>query len=142
MPRTRSISAVLIAAAALSACGDEARDTAAARPAATATATATADGARYCALVVELEAAGEEHFASLGRDAGPEEYEAAERAFVEDNAALLDELQAAAPAEIGDDVRVLLAAQRGRAGLDAQAPAQKQATAAERRIKRYEKANC
>ena len=140
MPRHRITPLFLIAAVTLAACGEDARETAAGRPSATATAAAGPE--RYCALVRELEAVGEKHFASLGRDAGPEEYEAAERAFVEDNAARLDELQAAAPAEISEDVRVLLAAQRGRAGLDAQAPPQKQASAAERRIKRFEKASC
>lgn len=144
MSRKRTTSLILIAAASLAACGDDGGETVAGKPAVTATATvaAAADGTRYCALVTELDAAGEEHFSSLGRDAGPEEYEAAERSFIEDNAARLDELQGAAPAEISEDVRVLVAAQRGRAGLDTQAPTQKQASAAERRIKRFEKANC
>ena len=139
MSRTPMMPLLLIAAA-LAACGSDDRDRAAERPAATAAATGPE---RYCALVRELDAAGEEHFASLGRDATPEEYEAAERTFVEANAARLDEVGAAAPPEIDADVDLLLAAQRERAGLEvANAPGKKAASAAERRIKRFEKRHC
>lgn len=125
--------ALLAAAAALAACGEDAPE----RPAAVASAD------RYCALTRELEAAGEEHFASLGRDATPEQYETAEREFVKGQAARMDELEAAAPPEIAGDVRVLLAAQRERGGLPVDEPVgQKAATAAEERVLAYEREHC
>ncbi len=111
------------------------------RPARTPIAASTPSADRYCALTRELDAAGEQVFGELGGDAGPEEYEATERDFVERFDGKLDELERAAPAEIRSDAQTLLAAQRGRAGLGEQVD-EKAATAAEKRLRAYEKRHC
>jgi hypothetical protein len=132
MSRPRTARLALLAAAALAACGDDAVEPA-----------AVTGPDLFCALARELAAAGERHFASLGRDARPEEYEAAERAFVEAQAARLDAIEAAAPPEISADVRTLLAAQRGRAGMPDSTPVdEKAAGAAEERVKGFERRHC
>lgn len=88
-------------------------------------------------------AAGGKFFAGLGEDARPEEFEAAERRFVERSAGRLDELERVAPREIQGDVRKLLAGQRQRAGLETSvAVDEAQASAAEERVKAYEKRAC
>jgi hypothetical protein len=134
MPMLRTSAAVLALASALAlaACGGD-EDEPAARPAA---ATAAGDADRYCAL------AREEHFAGLGEDATPEQFERAERSFVERNAATLDELERAAPAEIRRDVRTLLAGMRQRAGLEGPEVSERAASAAEGRIKAFERRSC
>jgi hypothetical protein len=140
MPMLRTPAAVLALASALAlaACGGD-DDEPAARPAA---ATAAGDADRYCALARDLDAAGEEHFAGLGEDATPEQFERAERSFVERNAATLDELERAAPAEIRRDVRTLLAGMRQRAGLEGPEVSERAASAAEGRIKAFERRSC
>lgn len=103
---------------------------------------ATASVERYCELTRELDRAGAEMFDDLEKDpdATPKDFEAAERQLVEENEESLEEIQEVAPAEIKDDVAVLVEALRARAGLDAEA--QPDAEAAETRIDKFEKPNC
>lgn len=141
---TRFIAAAtVLVTLALAACGAD--DTA--QPSARATATPPAgDAGRYCALTREMDAAGTKFFARLERKSGNEEptaadYEAAERAFVERFAAQFEALQQVAPPEIRADVQILLAGQRRRAGLGGSVD-QAEASAAERRVLRYERRHC
>ena len=129
------ITAIVLATVALAACGDTAQ------PSARATATPPAgDAERYCALSREMDAAGTKFFARLERkeNATAEDYEAAERRFVERFAPQFDAIETAAPAEIRDDVAILLAGQRQRAGLGGSVDA----GAAEKRVQAYEKRHC
>lgn len=98
---------------------------------------------RYCALVQELDAAGEKFFSRLGKDAGPKEFEAAERRFIKEFKPKLSELEQVAPPQIADDVETLMTAMRQRGGIETatQVPEQ-QAAAAERRVKAFEKREC
>lgn len=141
MIRHLTMSAVLAATLALAACGgDEPNSGRATAPATTAQ---TGDVERYCALVQELDTAGEKFFSGLGEDASPKEYEAAERRFIEEFQPKLSELEQAAPPQIADDVDTLLASMRDRAGLKtATDVTEQEASAAERRIKAFEKREC
>jgi hypothetical protein len=134
------ITAIVLATVALAACGED--DTA--QPSARATATPPAgDAERYCALSREMDAAGTKFFARLERkeNATAEDYEAAERRFVERFAPQFDAIETAAPAEIRDDVAILLAGQRQRAGLGGSVD-EAEAGAAEKRVQAYEKRHC
>ena len=73
-------------------------------------------------------------------DATPKDFQAAERQLVDENEDSLDELQEVAPAEIKNDVAILVHALRARAGLEAEVPPD--AEAAETRITKFEKQNC
>jgi hypothetical protein len=128
---------------ALAACGDDDEATSSGSSTATATVAAAADPERYCALARELDAEGEQFFAGLGRDAKPEEYEAAERRFITRFAGKLEEVEQAAPQEIQRDVGTLLAGQRQRAGLPTATKVEEsEDAAAETRIRAWEKRNC
>ena len=111
------------------------------------TATVSAgDVERYCALTREMDAAGTKFFSHLERKQGKEQptaadYEAAERAFVERFAPQFEAIEQASPAEIRNDVEILLAGQRQRAGLGGSID-QTQVSAAERRVLRYERRHC
>ena len=131
--------AALIALLGLAACGgDDNDDERAGRDTA-----AAPDVGRYCQLAKELDAKGEEHFASLGEDASPKEFQAAERRFVERYRAQLDELHRVAPTEIKADVDKVLAAMRQRAGLTTTTEVgEREAAAAEKRIQAFEKREC
>lgn len=123
---------------AIAACGGDDETTTSTRAAA-----AGPSAARYCHLTRRLDKEGEKFFSGLGRDATPEEYEDAERRFVDEFTPQLAAIEAAAPAGIKADVRKLLAAQRARAGLPAGADVdQADATAAEKRLHRYEAKTC
>src|SRR5688572_3492808 len=140
MTRFLTTAIVLAAALTLAACGED--DTA--RTSARATATPPAgDAERYCALSREMDAAGTKFFARLERkeNATAEDYEAAERRFVERFAPQFDAIETAAPAEIRDDVAILLAGQRQRAGLGGSVD-EADAGAAEKRVQAYEKRHC
>jgi len=89
--------------------GDDDDSTSATR---TATIAAAGDVERYCALTRELDAEGEAFFADLGEDARPEEFEAAERRFIETHRG--DALARVAPREIATDVHTLFAGMRQR----------------------------
>ncbi len=132
--------AIVLATVALAACGED--DTA--QPSARATPTPPAgDAERYCALSREMDAAGTKFFARLERkeNATAEDYEAAERRFVERFAPRFEAIEIAAPAEIRDDVAILLAGQRQRAGLGGSVD-EAEAGAAEKRVLAYEKRHC
>ena len=103
---------------------------------------ATASVERYCELSRELDRAGGKMFEDLekDRDATPKDFKAAERQLVEKNEVYLEELQQVPPAEIKDDVAILVEALRARAGLEAEVPPG--AEAAETRVTKFEKQNC
>jgi hypothetical protein len=134
MTRITTLATVLTATLVLTACGSE--DSAPRTQSA-------GDPDRYCALVREMDAAGTKFFARLEgkKNATPADYEAAERRFVERYAPQFEEIERAAPAEVRDDVRILLAGQRARAGLGG-AVDEAEASAAEERILRYERRAC
>jgi hypothetical protein len=132
--------AIVLATFALAACGED--DTA--QPSARATITPPAgDAERYCALSRELDAAGTKFFARLERkeNATAEDYKTAERRFVERFAPQFEAIETAAPAEVRDDVAILLAGQRQRAGLGGSVD-EAEAGAAEKRVQAYEKRHC
>ena len=139
MRRAAIITATLIALG-LAACGDD-EDTQAGATTATAVA-AAGDPDRYCQIVRELDTSGEDFFAGLGEDSSPEEYEAAERRFVERYSDTLEELERVAPSQIRSDVAVLLAGQRERAGLSTTTTPESKSSASEKRVQAYEKRNC
>ena len=103
---------------------------------------ATASVERYCELTRELDRAGVKMFEELEKDpdATPKDFKAAERQLVEENEHSLEKLQEVAPAEINDDVAMLVEALRARAGLEAEVPPE--ADAAETRIIKFEKQSC
>jgi hypothetical protein len=103
---------------------------------------ASASVERYCELTRELDRAGGEIFEDLEKDpdATPKDFEAAERQMVEENEGSLEELQEVVPAEIQNDVAILVEALRARAGLEAEVSPD--AEAAETRIDKFEKQNC
>ena len=132
--------AIVLATLTLAACGEDD----AAQTSARATATPpTGDVERYCALTREMDAAGTKFFARLERNenATAEDYEAAERRFVERFAPQFEAVEQAAPAEIRSEIAILLAGQRQRAGLGGSVD-EAQASAAERRVRRYERRHC
>ena len=137
--RLAALMTATIIALGLAACGDDDDKTAAAT---TATVAAAADPDRYCEIVRDLDASGEDFFKSLGEDSSPQEYEAAERRFVEQYSDTLDELGRVAPQEIRADVAVLLAGQRERAGLSTATTPEAKASASETRVQAYEERNC
>ena len=100
------------------------------------------DAERYCALTREMDAAGTKFFARLEKEnATAKDFEAAERRFVERFAPQFEAIAEAAPAEIRTDIEILLAGQRQRAGLGGSVD-QAEASAAERRVLRYERREC
>lgn len=132
--------AALVALLGLAACGgDDPEDGGSA-----ARAIAAGDVERYCALTKRLDAAGEEDFRVLEeQDASPEEFQAAERRFIERHARELEELRGVAPARLKPDVDTLLAAMRQRAGLKAPTEVgESKASAAEGRIQAFEEREC
>ena len=108
----------------------------------TAVTSETYDPQPYCRTTRRLEKAGEQAFAGLGRNATPADYEAAERSFILDNADLLDELVATAPADLTDDVETFLAAMRQRGGLEDGGVTQREATKAEKNVLAFEEQRC
>jgi hypothetical protein len=136
MTRFIATATVLTATIALAACGSE-------DPAPQTTAKESGDRERYCALTREMDAAGSKFFARLERkkNATAADFEAAEKRFIERFAPQFEEIERAAPAEIRDDVRILLAGQRARAGLGG-GVGEAEASAAEERVLRYERRRC
>ena len=140
MLRRSIITVAAVAALTLVACGNDGGDAGATR---TATVAAAGDVDRYCALTRELDEQGQTFFAGLGKQAGPQEFEAAERRFVETHADDLDELARVAPQEIAADVPTLFAGMRQRAGLEpATKVSEARASAAETRIRSFEQRRC
>lgn len=97
----------------------------------------------YCELVADLDEAGREFFKEIEKDddATRKDYEKAERDFFREHDSDLDEMLEAGPDEIADDLRTLVASIRDRAGLGPNVP-QREASAAEKRIQRFEKQSC
>jgi hypothetical protein len=144
MLRTSLTTFALVALLGLGACGDDSDDgdTADNQPAAAAPA-AKPDPARYCTLTRRLDAEGEKFFAGLGENATPKQYEAAEADFIKQSQPKLDELRRIAPREIASDVDKLLAGMQQRAGMKpAIAVTEAESSAAETRVRAYEKRNC
>jgi hypothetical protein len=100
------------------------------------------DAQPYCKLTRRLEAAGEDAFSGLGRDATAAQYEAAERNFVLDNQDLLGGLVDAAPAHLTDEIETFLSAMRQRGGLVEHRVSQSAAAAAEKGILSFERRHC
>ncbi|HVF77820.1 MAG TPA: hypothetical protein VNA28_05940 [Solirubrobacteraceae bacterium] len=139
MLRTSFTAAALVALLGIVACGGDDND----KSATSTVSAASADPARYCALTRQLDAEGEKFFAGLGREATEQQFEAAERRFVEQSGAKLEELRRVAPRQIAADVEALLAGMRQRAGLKpAIAVTEAQSGAADKRIQAYEKRTC
>ena len=138
-PRFAFVCAPLVAALLLVGCGDDDES----ESTTTTTAAAAPDVERYCELVTELEAAGDEIFGALEQDgsATPEDFQQAELELLEENEALFDELQEVAPDEIQADVETLVAGLRVRAGLE-EGTSPGDVGAAEKRVREYEKQNC
>ena len=138
----RLLSLILFALAlgvALPACGDDDDD----NGVDTGARTAVADVGRYCELTKQVDEAGEETFRELEQDpdATEEDFEALEREFVETHQEELDEIVRVAPDEIREDIDVLIAATRSRAGLGPEVP-ESESEAAERRVNAFEEENC
>lgn len=139
MTRHLTTAIALVATLALAACGED--DTAQTSARATAT-PPSGDVERYCALTREMDAAGTKFFARLERDnATADDFEAAERRFVERFAPQFEQIEQVAPAAIRADIELLLAGQRARAGLGG-AVDEQAVGAAERRVRRYERRQC
>lgn len=139
MPHKTITALGLAAAFGVTACGEtEQSQIASARPA------IAADADRYCSLAKEMDAAGTEFFAKLEADDGATEadYEKAERDFLARHAAQFSEIERAAPAAIKSDMTILLRAQRERSGLETSRTPQADATAAEKRVRAFEKREC
>ena len=142
MLRRSTTTLAVVTTIALAACGGE--DDSTETPAATTTsAGATENTERYCGLVAEFDAAGEDFFAGLGEDSSPEEFEAAERRFVERYDDELEALGRSAPAEIRDHVQKLLVGMRQRAGLEApDEVTEAEVSAADERVNAFEERAC
>lgn len=99
---------------------------------------------RYCDLTAELDQAGEEVFAELEADpdATEEDFMEAERQFIEDHRADLDELRDVAPDEIAADVDTLLDTLLEVAEGNLEARESEEAQQAEERITQFEEENC
>lgn len=139
MIRSSAIVLALIAALALSACGDD-DNTSSAQ---TATTAVSGDVDRYCALTRQLDAEGEQFFTDLDEGSSRAEFKAAERRMAEHFADELDEVQRVAPRQIKTDVRKVVAALHERAGLQPQITvSETDASAADKRVLAYEKRNC
>ena len=81
----------------------------------------SADEQRYCELAGELEEIGGEVFGSLPEEPSDDELAAAEKRFVEEADAELNELVEVAPEEIAEDVEAYVEGFRARArGEDSQ----------------------
>ena len=142
MLRRSTTTVALVTTLALAACGgdEEPGDT---RAATTTSATPTQNTQRYCQMVDEFDAAGEDFFAGLGEDSKPEEFEAAERRFVERYADELQALREAAPTEISDDVGKVLIGMRQRAGLETPVElGEAEVDAADERVRAFEERAC
>ena len=138
----RSTASLLAAIALLAAgCGDEDKDGPAPQPT-PAAAAPERDVDRYCALVDELDKAGDAVFEELEREnASRRQFREAEQALVQQIGPKLDELEQVAPEEIARDVETLVASVRARAGEGPDVP-RKDIAAAEERVEAYEEGNC
>lgn len=106
--------------------------------------TAAADLDRYCELTQQLDQAGTEAFEALEQDpkATRKDFEQAEADFLREHEPEFEEIVQVAPKEIQDEVRVLLAATRGRAGLEEQPPNKQDEQTAQQTVQQFERENC
>jgi hypothetical protein len=145
VPAARLLIALIVAAGLLGACGDDNGGATTTEGATTPATTPAAGGdlERYCALTEEGDRVGREAFREPQKDpnATEEDFEQAERQFVEDNEDLLNDLQAAAPEPIREDVAFLVKATRAGVGQGPEVD-QAAAEAAQKRTDRYERENC
>jgi hypothetical protein len=132
--------AAIVMAFGLVACGDDKTEGPGAKGPAVSE---EGDLSLYCDIVEKLDKAGDQAFAKLEDDknATQEDFKKAEARFVEDHSSDLDELEAASPPEIRDDVTMLLQSLRARAGLGPE-PDEEEARDAEKAITAFEKENC
>ncbi|MEA2517088.1 MAG: hypothetical protein QOG16_926 [Actinomycetota bacterium] len=132
--------AVIVMAFGLGACGDDKTEGPEAKGPAVSE---EGDLSLYCDIVEKLDKEGDQAFAELEDDknATQEDFKKAEARFVEEHSGDLDELEAASPPEIRDDVTVLLQSLRARAGLGPE-PDKEEARDAEKAITAFEKENC
>lgn len=144
MRRRAGVIAVTTAAAVLvfAGCGDDEDTT----EADTTTDTAAAEGDldRYCELAAELDQAGQEFFQEFEQQEGAtrEDFEAAERDFLEQNQADIDEIVAVAPEEVSADAETFVEGLRARAGLSEATVDQQEVAAADQRLNEFEQENC
>lgn len=106
-------------------------------------ATVAASPAEYCELSAQLEQAGAAAFRRLEQNprASRQDFERAQQAFVREHGGELEQLRAAAPAEIQAEVELLVTAALARGGL-AQPPDASEAAAAENVVAQFESENC
>ena len=140
MSRAPRLIAPLLLALCLGGCGGDDDES---QPSTVGAQTAeTADLGRYCELVGELDQAGRAVFAEVesNPNATREDFEAAEREFVESQAQTLEELTETAPSAISADAGLVVESLRARAGLVDEPPPG--AGQAESRVRAFEKQNC
>lgn len=97
------------------------------------------DSQRYCELVQQLDAAGEEIFADVSED-DPAALAAAEKRLVEENQETLEQLEEVAPPQIAADVAIYTDAVRARA--QGEPYDETAASAAEERVLTFEEGAC
>jgi hypothetical protein len=134
--RWLAVAVVVVAAMGFAACGDDDEEG--------GETTAVADIDRFCELTKQLDQAGTEAFEELEQDpeATREDFEQAEAEFLQEHEAELDEIQQVAPEEIQNEIQVVIAGTRGRAGLEENPPEQQEERAAEEAIRQFERENC
>lgn len=91
-----------------------------------------------------MDKAGTEFFAKLEADesASEADYEKAERDFLRRYAAQFAEVAQLAPPEIKSEITLILKAQRERSGLETTKTPEAATTAAEKRVRAFEKREC
>ena len=98
------------------------------------------EAAAYCDLVLQIET---EALAELSSSSSPREVKAATASFLDDNTALLDQIQEAAPDEISDAyaITVTTLEEIARTG-DLDLATEPDAAAADQTVQQYQLANC
>lgn len=121
----------LAAVTAIAACGDDDD--------------AEGDVERYCEILDELEVRGNEIFEGLESDpdASDEDFEAAERDFVESSEDEFEELVETAPEDLREDVRTVLDGIRQRGGLEVDNEvSEEEEAAADEQVRAFAEAEC
>jgi hypothetical protein len=102
---------------------------------------ARGDVERFCELSGELEQSAEEHFAQLDERVTQDDFEQAHVEFMEANEIELEDLAAAAPQEIREDVDTTLAGMRAQTGEEVEV-SEAEVDAADGRLREFERENC